>query len=653
MDTFPYNWQTLEQGAPALNGGPDVEPFSAWKRLRSDSLGTNELLVELPADSSNEVETFLVFGRRPPPVYPLSGRRFWTLRGAARTAPPAGVAWPPAWLHRVKAIGGDDVLFRAPPAPDPAVTVPIPIPARPVDLSQPVTKPDRPAVAPVIAVIDTTIAYLHDQFRRPGEPAHTRIVALWDQDHDERTRALAPWREVKGFEYGRELRGDDIEDLIQQGGSQQAMYKAQTPTQVPPAWSHGTQVLAIAAGVQDPMVPAGPPDAAAGLDIIAVQLPRRAVAQTHGVWLNTYVLDGIHYALDRAPPKAPVIVNISMGGSLGPHDGTSLLEQAINDLVDASDGRLTVVLAAGNARDSGMHICPHPASSQAVTFSVSTFSDDRTPNFVDMWSTGNEGSTLKLQVAVANGAGPLAAPLELDPGHAAALYRASGGLEPPVAIACLSRPGRAANGDGSQAFVGIAAVKDVSAGPPAPTGEWTFTLASSKPAQVDVWLGRDDIPAGEDAPAQPQLQFDDGPQPLQAGTLSSVAGGSQSRSIVVGAYRALAGHAPEMYEPSGEGGGRFGGPDVCGITAIGDGPGAPDVWFCSDAPPPDGVERNAQQGTSMAAPFVARRIANLLAQRKGAWLKKSEVLAALRPAQHVVPQPPGQSAWTAPFWLGP
>lgn len=62
----------------------------------------------------------------------------------------------------------------------------------------------------------------------------------------------------------------------------------------------------------------------------------------------TYVLDGVAALFGEADSAdLPAVVNLSLGTSIGAHDGTSLLEQGLDELVDGKQGRL-IVNAAGN-----------------------------------------------------------------------------------------------------------------------------------------------------------------------------------------------------------------------------------------------------------------------------------------------------------------
>ena len=56
------------------------------------------------------------------------------------------------------------------------------------------------------------------------------------------------------------------------------------------------------------------------------------------------------YALDLCKAHTPLAVNISYGTFAGPHDGSSLLESALDELLAMGRKNFAIVLAAGNAR---------------------------------------------------------------------------------------------------------------------------------------------------------------------------------------------------------------------------------------------------------------------------------------------------------------
>lgn len=104
---------------------------------------------------------------------------------------------------------------------------------------------------------------------------------------------------------------------------------------------HATHVLGIAAGA----------DTTTDYYGIA-QFADLAVVATTGE--DADLSDGVKYIFDYADEvNKPCVINISMGGTLGPHDGTETCNRVIESLV--GPGRL-VVAAAGNSGDMDMHV---------------------------------------------------------------------------------------------------------------------------------------------------------------------------------------------------------------------------------------------------------------------------------------------------------
>src|SRR5690606_12873759 len=71
------------------------------------------------------------------------------------------------------------------------------------------------------------------------------------------------------------------------------------------------------------------------------------------------ILDGVRWLFaEEERLGRPIVVNLSLGGMAGPHDGTTLFEQALDNLV--GPGRLLVV-SAGNEGSNGNTTPPLPA----------------------------------------------------------------------------------------------------------------------------------------------------------------------------------------------------------------------------------------------------------------------------------------------------
>jgi hypothetical protein len=136
--------------------------------------------------------------------------------------------------------------------------------------------------------------------------------------------------------------------------------------------SHGAHVMDVLAGRiplsarigrRDP--PSWQPgaDPAASADVVFVQFAEDCIRDATGVWLKSYVVDGIYYILSFVDPNITknVLVNVSYGPTTGPHDGTAELERALTDLVTIYNGslgkpKLEIFLPAGNAYLSDGHV---------------------------------------------------------------------------------------------------------------------------------------------------------------------------------------------------------------------------------------------------------------------------------------------------------
>jgi hypothetical protein len=177
----------------------------------------------------------------------------------------------------------------------------------------------------IIGIIDSGFDLTHPGFTIFPTDL-TRVLAAWDQTA---TGGNPP----HGFDYGVEFtraviqQNIDNKNILKNGGS------------------HGTNVAGIAAGNGDPdgIFKGMAPDA----DLIFVTYKNDVP-----IGGSALVLDAINY-IRRLATKCdrPVVINLSQGDQLGPHDGSSLLERAIDNVVEM--GRTLVVKSAGNA--AGQH----------------------------------------------------------------------------------------------------------------------------------------------------------------------------------------------------------------------------------------------------------------------------------------------------------
>lgn len=621
MTTAPQAPQWRAVPTSELDAAPD--PWLQWasRRRGDEPLQLRLCEGERPAGAQPHA------GWHIPAVYP-AGCAFFTAHRANRQPVP-----PPVPGARRSALSsGTLALARSSQGPGQA-------PQTEPSAQRPAAPTALATGTPVLGIIDADIAVLHPMFRAPNGRA--RIRHFWDQGQ---SPLRAPWRTPPELGYGRELDGTVIEafgPLADAPAQARAYRNLGLPT---PRWGHGTQVLALAGAGTDPLT--GQADAAGSLEIVAVQVPGPAFAQTHGNWLNSCVLDGLRYLLARTAPESPLIVTLSLGAHSGSHDGQGLLERAIDALIDEQQGRLTVVIAAGNSQLARAHaefVLPPAeggvASEQSLWISMPY--DDPSPNFAEFWIDGLHGvADNALEITFGPEGGP-ATQLRSADTPAARLLQTQASATPQAqlqlgAVGAVDAPG--STGQRLHAWLGISARK----ARPGEDGDclwgrWRITLRNhgEQPLDISAWVARDDLPDLGRLPARLAKSFaEPTPAALIAETGSQSTLASSQRAIVVGAYQ----YEPQSQRyslwPHSAGGFAEGrGPDLCGPGALRRGTlqdWLGPVSFVSTealAPPVDPCEP-ARAGTSLAAPVLSRRLA-LLLHAQGGIMDKSALLAAL------------------------
>ena len=184
-------------------------------------------------------------------------------------------------------------------------------------------------------------------------------------------------------------------------------------------------------------------DSAIAWPLVFVQLPTRTTLDTSGGSLGAQVLDAVRYVIAQAeniayekdgsvlmaqpeiasakagpefaaqletllkdfgilakPNSAPgsawrnrnlgvnvnnqIVVNISYGAMAGPHDGSSMVEEALAELVNLREG-LHIVTAAGNAHRSQAHAALDLALGQPGVFTWCVGADNPLESYLEVW----------------------------------------------------------------------------------------------------------------------------------------------------------------------------------------------------------------------------------------------------------------------------
>jgi hypothetical protein len=223
----------------------------------------------------------------------------------------------------------------------------------------------------VLAIIDDKVAIDHLQFK--NSDGNSRIGLCWDQ-----TSNLAHGHSAqRKFGYTL-LKQNNL--FVDQKNKRKAY--------------HGTHVAGLAGGLADPfsrLNSTGRPinnerlDAASEVDMAVVMLTKLAVADTSGGALGVSVLDALTFLIENSPNQAHLVVNLSFGHQAGPHNGTSILECAIEELIQIRKNFLTVVVPSGNSFDSQCHASYVLKARGVESIVWRVLPDDKTPSFLEIW----------------------------------------------------------------------------------------------------------------------------------------------------------------------------------------------------------------------------------------------------------------------------
>ncbi len=174
----------------------------------------------------------------------------------------------------------------------------------------------------IVGIIDGGFDYTHPNFKDVN--GNLRISRVW-----ERTNSSGTPPSSLGFTYGSQFIGSTA--ILSE------LYDIQNK-------SHGTHVTGIAAGT-----------GTSNLSLLKGMAPNSEIVLVSGFNPvtsndNSYI-DAINYIKNYANSvNKPAVINMSFGSGIGPHDGTTLQEQAINNLSNTPG--LVLIAAAGN--DGGM-----------------------------------------------------------------------------------------------------------------------------------------------------------------------------------------------------------------------------------------------------------------------------------------------------------
>jgi len=239
----------------------------------------------------------------------------------------------------------------------------------------------------LVGVADTGIDVRHPEFL--DETGHSRIAWLLDMSmapaglHPELERKYGVVDGNGTLISGAVFNAKDIDRLIAE--------KKTLPTDVV---GHGTHVSSIAAGDGDDLGKKGNYRGVA-------PKARLVVAGLGGLSSgisNDDLLRGAAFVFDRAnSEKQPVALNLSLGGDFGPHDGTTLWEQALAGFVGPNHPGRAIVAAAGNSGSiASAPIHQSVRVTDGTTVRVPVVTEGADDGGVQIWVALRSGASLQI-----------------------------------------------------------------------------------------------------------------------------------------------------------------------------------------------------------------------------------------------------------------
>lgn len=206
----------------------------------------------------------------------------------------------------------------------------------------------------LVAIFDTGIDWDHPDFRDPADQTKSRILRIWDQVNTVSGGGHAP---PAGFGYGTEYTQTQINDELD---GTPAGFVLENDIN-----GHGTHVAGTAAGNGMALTSRKYTGMAPEADIIVIK-------GGNGSFSSANIIDALTYLQTLATSLGkPIVLNMSLGGQSGPHDGTQAQEIAVNNFTASAAGRV-VVISAGNDNGTNIHnqLSIAPASAGVTSIAV-------------------------------------------------------------------------------------------------------------------------------------------------------------------------------------------------------------------------------------------------------------------------------------------
>ncbi len=238
----------------------------------------------------------------------------------------------------------------------------------------------------IVGVFDTGIDWKHPDFRNASDQTKSRILKIWDQTITPITGEVSP----TGFNYGVEYTQAQLNDELDGTPTNYVREKDLN--------GHGTHVAGTAAGNGAALTTGKYAGIAPNADIVMVK-------GGNGSFSTTDIINALTYFKNVATALGkPIVVNMSIGGQSGAHDGTNAEEVAVDNFSNSAAGRV-VAIAAGNDNGTAIHKQTLLAAngSNTITINVPTASGSTATDVFEFTMYANNASAVNATITMPGG----------------------------------------------------------------------------------------------------------------------------------------------------------------------------------------------------------------------------------------------------------
>ena len=235
----------------------------------------------------------------------------------------------------------------------------------------------------VVGICDWGIDFTHPNFRNAD--GTTRLECIWDQRGHGSTLAPAPYNQ------GRLLTRAAINAALADPDPFATLDYYPSDADPTGTGSHGTHVADIVAGNR--REPGSEVGLASEADLVFVHLAPTKVGELGSLGDSISLLEGLDFIRRQAAGR-PCVLHLSAGKTLGPKRGTTLLERAVDNALQAPG--IVLVQSVGNYANAAMHSHARIGPDQRHEFVWITPDNDRTPNQLELWYSGEDLFAVKL-----------------------------------------------------------------------------------------------------------------------------------------------------------------------------------------------------------------------------------------------------------------